>query len=225
LRIASRENERETRVDNEIDAFYCPAQGCRLSGCANLEVHMIRNYTVLALSLIAGSFGLSACGEAPTTSAPEVEDDLADVADFGSSYNGWMGSANGYLDLVARSVDLGVSFSRDYGDATRGGGACVITPGGGSCSQDSNCPVWYAGGYGYCMSGTCYQRPGSAADLCYQNPNNAPGSYYKFIPYVADTGTQLSLVVCMTKTAGPNTACGGTNSSLYMRTWGSISGN
>jgi hypothetical protein len=30
--------------------------------------------------------------------------------------------------------------------------------------------------------------------------------------------SNVGMVGCMTKTAGPNTACGGTDTSLYMRT-------
>jgi hypothetical protein len=174
------------------------------------------------LAVVASvSVGCTAERAALTEAAPDVDADALDVADFGTSYNGWSIWAEGTSWRKEHWNDFSVGFTKSSGsDATRGGGGCLVrqVP-GWTCSTDSQCPS-AAPGWGYCVSGQCYERPGSQADWCALAPNNAPNASYA--KGVSDNGyfsfsDQTYVLTCLTKTAGPNTACGGTNTSLYMR--------
>jgi hypothetical protein len=171
--------------------------------------------------------GALACSNGPLfESAPAFDTDATlDALDEGHIYNGW----NQYPDLyyqkncssqaIISNGSMSHVLDRFEGDATRGGGAChVVKQHGSSCSTDSDCAV-SAPQYGYCYSGTCYVRPGSQADECVMGPNRGAGSVGKTVgSYGGYAWQDFNYVLgCMTKTAGPNTACGGTNGSLYMR--------
>jgi hypothetical protein len=176
---------------------------------------------LLALGASAALFSI-ACGNASpeASDAPEAAVDGLDESDVGTDYNGWSQSANVAINVCG----MGPSFmwhnlSRSFGDATRGGGVCLVANYGSACSTDAEChasatAAWGPSVWGYCYAGNCYARPGSQADYCTLNPNRAPGQLMK---YISPSSSNYALG-CMTKTGGPNTACGGTNTSLYMRT-------
>jgi hypothetical protein len=183
----------------------------------------------ISLSL-AALVGLSACAstEAPAEAdAPEATlDDAIDERDEGTSYNGWTQTADVRLNLFVNAYIMTHTFTRSSGDATRGGGGCfVIRKPGTSCSSDATCTTaaqaqYGASAYGYCYSGVCYSRPGGQSPYCALAPNRSPGvvnALWGADPYAPWTNNEF-VVGCMTKTAGPNPACGGTNTSLYMRT-------
>jgi hypothetical protein len=169
---------------------------------------------------------LSACTGEPVSEeqTPDTSLDVLDEQDQGTSYNGWTQAVSGvYLNTYGGIITVHHTLSRSYGDATRGGGGCfVVRRPGTSCSADSQCQAdaqaaYGASAYGYCFSGQCYARPGSQASYCALNPNRSPGTVSSgFISGSPYTANEYGLG-CMTKTAGPNTACGGTNASLYMR--------
>jgi hypothetical protein len=183
--------------------------------------------------------GCSASPEPTNDDAPVVETDSVSAQDEGASYNGWSQAPIGHIttyvypwgDSYAEIDSFGGTFSRSYGDSTRGGGSCFVTRrASSSCSVDSTCTAsavaeFGAGAYGYCYQGTCWDRPGGAGDYCTQNPNRSPGAFSVWtympqsgwIPVGHDT---IGIVGCMTKTAGPNTGCGSTNTTLSMRTIG-----
>jgi hypothetical protein len=182
--------------------------------------------SALLAAALAATTTLFACAPEADTSgdAPAIESDALDVTTEGYTYNGWTQSA---------SIGSGISstFTRSSGDATRGGGACYVLAVShitGSCSSDAQCTGWAQGlygsnAYGYCNSyGACLARPGSQADYCVLNPNRTAGTVSKSLPANPPTGPDACYqyaLGCMTKTAGPNTACGGTNQNLYMRFW------
>jgi hypothetical protein len=162
---------------------------------------------------------------APASEAPELETSGPIEQTDGYSYNGWHQFPIAWFNYESTAVSVSSHFTREYGDATRGGGFCLVyARTAATCSADSDClsaaqTQFGASAYGYCFSGTCYDRPGSQAAFCNVNPNRSPG---------AIAGWQTSTVTypnhgdpavlgCMTKTAGPNTGCGGTNAALYMR--------
>jgi hypothetical protein len=187
---------------------------------------------------IALAFGLTsvvgsvACATEPATDvtdAPEAAIDSLDTADEGDSYNGWTQSVpnffacyDWYLFPQSDQFWFQHTFTRSSGDSTRGGGGCVVNQTGTSCSSDSTClglaqSTYGASAYGYCYSGLCYSRPGSQSDFCTLNPNRAPGTIDKLTWNRNSTLSNSYVLGCMTKTAGPNTACGGTDTSQYMR--------
>jgi hypothetical protein len=187
------------------------------------------NKIQLALTTIAGLGLVTACAAEPAevaaADAPEIETDSVSSQDEGTSYNGWAQDPYGILQFCYGNLVLGSYLGRSYGDETRGGGACFVRRTTTGCSADSTClgvaqAQWGASAYGYCYQGTCYSRPGGQATYCALNPNRGPGYLYTYVAAGAEIGfdgTDFALG-CMTKTAGPNTACGGTNGSLYMRT-------
>jgi hypothetical protein len=149
----------------------------------------------------------------------DTDDSLA-AMDVGTSYNGWTQSVSGTYCSMSGARTLNHTLSRSSGDTTRGGGGCTVVAKGTSCSTDSNCQAaataeYGSSAWGYCYNGSCYSRPGGQ-ELCFLNPNRAPGT----IGGDVGMGESFNVLGCMTKTAGFNTACGGTNGSLYMRTVG-----
>jgi hypothetical protein len=182
-------------------------------------------YSKFAILLSLGAL-IGACA-APTTSeadAPEAALDSVSEQDEGASYNGWTQVGGGSYGLDSGSWGFSHVLQRSYGDNTRGGGACIVVQKGNTCSSDGDCmglaqAEFGPAAYGYCYAGYCKSRPGGQAGNCTLNPNRGAGQldlwgwgYYSSNP---------AILGCMTKTGGPNTACGGTNTSLYMRSvWG-----
>jgi hypothetical protein len=193
---------------------------------------------VVAMAIGTLAFGCVNTAESATdvVDSPEVDTDGLESQDFGTSWNGWdmtVGASVINGGSVYYFVAQTLTFGRSFGDATRGGGICtVLQKSGSSCTNDAAgdtaCTTgavaqFGAGAYGYCYNSVCYHRPGTAAAYCSQNPNRAPGSWTNVIatpstPIVAGYSAVPLTIGCMTKTAGPNPACGGTNQSLYMRT-------
>jgi hypothetical protein len=163
--------------------------------------------------------------EPPVSDAPEVETLGASEQTEGYSYNGWHQFPTAWFDYGYTTVNVASHFSRDFGDATRGGGVCLVySRTSSSCSVDSDCvpaavSQFGAGAYGYCYSGRCYDRPGSQASYCNVNPNRSPGAISGWLtpPVAYPNHGDPAALGCMTKSAGPNTGCGGTNTELYMR--------
>jgi hypothetical protein len=179
--------------------------------------------TVLGCAVTAAIAATACTAEetATTGNAPEVAVDGLDESDFGDSYNGWTQYLSYSADLCRIQPDvMAHGLGRDYGDNTRGGGACAVRGGASGCSDDSPCiaeaQAWYGpSAYGYCYANSCYLRPGSQVDWCVMSPNRGAGSVLS----LSFGSIAYDAIGCMTKNAGPNTACGGTNASLYMRTW------
>jgi hypothetical protein len=181
--------------------------------------------------LAAAAVATTACSSEP---AFEESPELATAAnieaqDEGWSYNGWEQLPAGWYGGDG-NVYTWNYFVRSYGDSTRGGGSCVVYHrDGSSCSSDATClsaaqAQFGASAWGYCSGGACWSRPGSQAAYCSLGPNRTPGQYHNpaASEYAPASHTGPAVLGCMTKTAGPNTACGGTNTSLYMRTVGGI---
>jgi hypothetical protein len=201
-------------------------------------MHMMKLAATSVAVATALMLGCSASPEPTDDDAPGVETDSVSEQDEGASYNGWTQAPGGHIttyiypwgDSYSEIDAIGGTFSRSSGDSTRGGGSCFVTRrASSSCSVDSTCTAaaqsqFGASAYGYCYQGMCWDRPGGA-ELCSQNPNRSPGAFngavyiaqHDWIPSGHDTSSVLG---CMTKTAGPNTGCGGSNASLYMRTTG-----
>jgi hypothetical protein len=183
-----------------------------------MHLRSVVSVAMIGLGLVACSAERSSTEE----EAPSAALDTLDPADEGASYNGWTQTPSGMVYMYMGFGQLDHTFSRAGGEATRGGGACfVYQQPGSSCSSDSPClsaaqAAFGASAYGYCYSGVCYSRPGSQTDYCALNPNRAPGSVTKLWPSYG-VNYYEHILGCMTKTGGPNTACGGTNTSLYMR--------
>jgi hypothetical protein len=164
----------------------------------------------------------SACATENTdeSDAPIASLEALEERDEGTSYNGWTQSLAAEVYTVMGISVFNHTLTRSYGDATRGGGACFVTSTGSSCSSDATClasaqATHGAAAWGYCYANQCYTRPGAQASYCSMSPNRSAGTVQGvwLMPY----STNYALG-CMTKTAGPNTACGGTNGGLYMRT-------
>jgi hypothetical protein len=178
--------------------------------------------TLKFVSLCAAAALMSvACAEKPVdeAEAPEVALEDVDMQDMGTSWNGWSQGAWVEIGFCSGINRITSDFARYSGDSTRGGGVCLVQQWGTACTNDSDCTAYGQSMlgpsvYGYCVSGSCNVRPGSQADWCTLNPNRGPGMLHK---YVGGGVSNYGVVGCMTKTAGPNTACGGTNQSLYMR--------
>jgi hypothetical protein len=178
--------------------------------------------TVIAFSFagVAGLLGAGCAADpASNTEAPSVATDTTDVADEGDSYAGWSQTPYLYIPMCGGQAYIMHTLTRSSGDSTRGGGGCAVVATGASCSSDSTClsaaqASYGSAAYGYCYAGACYSRPGSQSDYCALNPNRGSGNIWKYPPGSAWTDFALG---CMTKTAGPNTACGGTDASQYMR--------
>jgi hypothetical protein len=174
------------------------------------------------------------CGaqELESGEAPEATSDLLDLRDEGTSYNGWSQNPFYSHSYSSNSHTWGIAFSRSYGDSTRGGGTCLTVPAefvgyNNRCKFDDECnlvaqDIYGSTAYGYCYASLCYFRPGSQASWCLTNSNRNPGEYYGdpgvAAAFLNETGHYPYPLGCMTKAAGPSTACGGTNTSLYMRT-------
>jgi hypothetical protein len=183
---------------------------------------------------VVTAIGLTACAADPSEEdgkAPELTLDAIDPADEGTSYNGWTQQPVIDNHYCLGFVAVGHILSRSSGDATRGGGACQVRRTATSCSSDalclSNAQAQYgAAAWGYCYAGKCYTRPGAQSTYCVLNPNRAPGAVqFSASPSSLSPDGSDYAIGCMTKTAGPNTACGGTNTSLYMRTASAITYN
>ena len=159
--------------------------------------------------------------------APEVEDVTLGEEDFGTSWNGWSISAYGERWWKEGETDFWVTFTRSFGDTTRGGGGCLVrrVP-NSSCTSDSQCAFypWSGDGYGYCVRNVCYAPAGGQSTPCALGLNHTPGTTLFKAVFFPKADTDMNnlnyshyTLTCMTKTAGPNTACGGTNTSAYMR--------
>jgi hypothetical protein len=175
---------------------------------------------VFALGISAVACSASAAND----EAPVAEVDALSAQDEGTDYNGWSQWAEFRMDLCSPGYNdfyIVHGLSRWDGDATRGGGGCAVYTPGTSCSVDSDCQAQATGtfgaaAYGYCYQGSCALRPGSQSDYCAMSPNRAAGELWKYKAR-ADAQWISGVLGCMTKTAGPNAACGGTNNGLYMR--------
>jgi hypothetical protein len=188
----------------------------------------------VALGVFVSGLVGACAGQAPrevtADSAPDIEDvGLGEQTD-GTTYNGWSMSVYGQFPTYNLWY---IQYVRSYGDALRGGGAClVLSDPGTSCSNDADCTApaharWGGSAYGYCHQAKCNYRPGSPAELCTQSPSRAPGIHWG---NTAAVMTQLmrnmdqggiygmSVLGCMSKEPGPNTQCGSTDSNVYMRT-------
>jgi hypothetical protein len=195
-------------------------------------MNMVR--TIFSASIVALAVGASACAaqndanEATEASdAPVASTDTIGESDEGTDYNGWSHTVTGYWGMYDGYYAIDSIFTRYYGDATRGGGMCYAVASGAGCSSDASCTAQaqaqYGGSaYGYCYSGSCYNRPGPQSGNCALSPNRAPGA----LTITPSSFSYYGVVIgCMTKTAGPNTACGGTDSSQYIRSLGYITTN
>jgi hypothetical protein len=186
-------------------------------------VKAIRNLSLAGA--VTTAIAVSACAsEAPESSeAPTATMDQLEAADEGDSFNGWTQSGLVFVDLWQYSNNyIYHNFARSFGDSTRGGGACFVRANGVSCSSDPSCTTIAQGtfggaAFGYCYQGQCYSRPGSAATYCSQNPNRGPGFVTKGLTAGDVSNFDGAMIGCMTKTAGPNAACGGNNGAFYMR--------
>jgi hypothetical protein len=149
---------------------------------------------------------------------PEVALDSVDTRDEHTTYNGWTQYTSAWADICGTEpAGFEHDLVRSSGDSTRGGGACAVNYDGTACSSDTTCTSiahasWGSQAYGYCFSGACYIREQGQAAWCVMNSNRAPGALG------LSNITSTHVLGCMTKTAGSNTACGGTDSSLYVRT-------
>jgi hypothetical protein len=177
--------------------------------------------SVFAFSLLGAACLAAGCTSEATLeeSSPDVDDGTLTEQDYGSSYNGWSLSAWGTNWRDFGYAEFYGSFTKSSGtDATRGGGVCFVKLIPGSCSTDANCGTPPTGWWNYCVQGQCWQRPGAQASWCGLGPANAPNAYHsKTVPVPQYNSDTWGVLGCLTKTAGPNTACGGTNTSLYMR--------
>lgn len=174
---------------------------------------------VLALGVTACSAEPAADDEAPSAALTAVEE-----RDQGSTYGGWTHTLNGFWDEASGDLDLTHTFTRASGDASRGGGACFVVHELTSCTDDASCTsaaksAYGSLAYGYCYSGSCYARPGSAPTFCTTNPDRSAANGNMTLTKGATTPIvgSWSVLGCMTKAAGPSTACGGTDTSAYMR--------
>jgi hypothetical protein len=189
---------------------------------------------ILALVTAVASAACANATSTTDTDTPDLEDDGLLVQDEGTSWNGWTMSLSGFVSAGGFPVNTWYSsgtFTRTSGDATRGGGSCNVwkrTANPSSCTSDADCigPAQAQFGsqaYGYCYAGSCYDRQQSQANGCSVNPNRAPSSWNAPTQIVAVPPDHKTFpgacfaLGCMTKTGGPNTACGGSNTSLYMR--------
>jgi hypothetical protein len=171
------------------------------------------------LPIVATLFSACAAQPVEDSEAPDTTFSTVDEQDEGTSFNGWTQSVSGSVEAGFGLTYFEHTFSRSSGDATRGGGGCLTIWTNNGCSSDANCQApaqssYGPSAYGYCYSGRCYSRPGSQADFCSLSPNRGPGVVSKVS---FSTYGNAYVVGCMTKTSGPNTACGGTNTGLYMR--------
>jgi hypothetical protein len=182
---------------------------------------------VFAVGIMTASIvGCSADREAvdADNDAPDLALDTAAEADEGVSYNGWHQGIVASYEVSYGWVSAQHTFYRDYGDNARGGGVCLVQKViGSSCSSDPVCDSWAKGthggtAYGYCFAGECYARPGSGADYCGMSPNRSVTSNMSMSAFNISNVMNWYALGCMTKNAGPNSACGGTDTSQYMRT-------
>jgi hypothetical protein len=181
---------------------------------------------VASAGFVVLALAVSACaGSSNEGVAPEVDSEGLDGQDNGATWNGWTQTPLWRIDLPNDNMEIRHTFTRSSGDATRGGGMCMVTLSGsanfqapttctdGSATQgDSLCTtaarnVWGSQAYGYCYGGYCYDRMGSQATDCLLGSNRSPGTVVDYRPGAYTMGDQYALG-CMTKTAGPNTACG-----------------
>lgn len=185
--------------------------------------------TVSGLIGMVFALGMASCaaeGQGEGT-APAADVAGVDALDEGTSYNGWTQSMVAEIYPAMNFTRFEHTFTRSYGDATRGGGGCLLASTGNSCSADSTCidqakATWGSTAYGYCYQGACYARTGSQGNYCALNQNRSPGTLQGlwFSAYSVDYALS-----CMTKAAGPSTNCGSTNTSLYMRSMDPVTVN
>jgi hypothetical protein len=189
-------------------------------------MNVVEGYMKIVKLLVLGAGAalyLVACSKSPEVAsddAPEAAMDAIDPRDEGTDWNGWSQEAFVMVNVCGGGPNwLWHNLNRSWGDATRGGGVCLVANYGSACSTDAECHAsatagWGPSVYGYCYQGNCYARPGSQGDWCVLNPNRAPGQLNRTI---AGSSSYFALG-CMTKNAGLNAACGTTNTSQYMRT-------
>jgi hypothetical protein len=186
---------------------------------------MMHFKTIFGVGVVAVALSASACAAEPVEStsdeAPTADLGAIDPQDEGSGYNGWLHETSIIVQANYGFTTLTNTFWRNGGEATRGGGGCYVVGTGAGCSSDATClssaqATYGASAWGYCYQGGCYARPGSQAAYCSLSPNRSPGQATNAWFSISLAGNQYGLS-CLTKTGGPNTACGGTNTSLYMR--------
>jgi hypothetical protein len=189
------------------------------------ELTMTTALRVLLGHVLAGATcAILGCTANPEslTSDVDVDIDVETVAerDLGTSYDGWSVYASGTNWRAYGYAELSVGFFKYGGDDdSRGGGGCLVRRVvGASCSVDADCPKGHANGWGYCFYGACWQRAESQASWCALGPAQAHDSSVPMtVPVDLYNTDEWGILTCLTKTAGPNAACGGTDSSLYMR--------
>lgn len=175
--------------------------------------------STLALTLSAIVIGCAAAP--PEEGAPSADTDALDFADEGSFHEGWsMNPVGVYNQGWGATEYWGVQYMRTSGSETRGGGPCIVYKKiASSCSSDAQCAA-AAPLFGYCFAGECYTRPGSQPQACFVAQDRAPGFYVGQTDfpggYLAGHEEVPYVLGCMTKAAGPSTACGGAPSG-YMR--------
>lgn len=176
----------------------------------------------LVVAVVGAGVASTACSAATVADdeAPAVSDTPIDPKDEGNSYDGWTQEPMAAYDGCSGTYSISHWLTRGWGDATRAGGACWTYPSSSSCSSDTTCTaearsVYGSSAFGYCYAGSCYARPGAPSTYCVTGSNRDPGVLQRFD--IPGPGINGYAVGCMSKAAGPNSACGGTNSSLYMR--------
>jgi hypothetical protein len=196
----------------------------------NVETTKAGAYRFAALVALFGLAGGAGCSSEPVASegsAPTIDEAALAVQDEATDYDGWAMYPLLSENCIDGTNGVHLNVQRTSGDSTRGGGSCFARSTGASCSSDTTCTsaaqaAYGSLAYGYCFQGSCYSRPGDANVYCARSPNittsGGYGGVYGVLPSssVQYDGFDVSLG-CLTKTAGPNTACGGTNGSLYIR--------
>jgi len=134
-------------------------------------------------------------GDSESDAIPDVADSEPDATPNGTASQGWVVTAHTpVLAAAGDTVTGSMTFTRDSGAETRGGGVCVIadlhdaTP----CVTREDCVAalppfsedYFPGGYYYCAAAEgdvarrCWTRPGGAPVYCFRNPaGNAPGTF------------------------------------------------
>lgn len=182
----------------------------------------------LTLAAVTGAVALGCASEPdPNADAPESTLDALDAQDEGFSWNGWSHWPDGTLDTFTYQAVVKNTFTRSYGDATRGGGVCLVHETNNACSTDSACTTLAKNTYGslafgYCRNSKCYFRPGSQSANCRLGQSNGHNGVAELRLDIADMSKRWYAYGCMTKAAGPSTDCGSTNPSLYMQSLRSL---
>lgn len=185
----------------------------------------VKGMFVLATAVAAVGLSVVGCAAEPQiANAPEVDDLGVAEADEGWAYNGWSQVLSYTIWLGSQYPEWRQTLTRSFGDSTRGGGACSVIVTSTACSSDalcvSNAQASYGpSAWGYCYQSKCHSRAWSQSVGCIIGSSRSSGN--TVIGPTGGTGTYQgwadAVLGCMTKTAGPNSACGGTDPSAYVR--------